>query len=168
MAHEAIPRPVRRQVRDRAGDCCEYCRHPASYSCALFVCEHVLPRVLGAGSAADELAWACPACNGHKYAKTQARDPQTGRTGRLFNPRRHQWSRHFAWSPDLLRIEGRTATGRATVAALHLNCPCAHQPSPGSSCGRRASAGSPVNAKVGGPIRFPQRTQKPPASSSAC
>ncbi len=123
MAHGAIPRPVRRQVRDRAGDCCEYCRHPASYSCAPFVCEHVLPRVLGAGSAADELAWACPACNGHKYAKTQARDPQTGRTGHLFKPRRQQWSRHFAWSPDLLRIEGRTATGRATVAALHLNCP---------------------------------------------
>jgi hypothetical protein len=123
MAHEAIPWPVRRQVRDRAGDRCKYCRHPASHSCAPFVCEHVLPRVLGAGSTANELAWACPACNGHKYAKTQARDPQTGRTVPLFNPRRQQWSRHFAWSPDLLRIEGRTATGRATVAALHLNCP---------------------------------------------
>jgi len=32
----------------------------------------VLPRALGAGSTAAELAWACPACNGHKYAKTQA------------------------------------------------------------------------------------------------
>ncbi len=48
MAREAIPRLVRRLVRDRAGDCCEYCRHPASHSCAPFVCEHVLPRVLGA------------------------------------------------------------------------------------------------------------------------
>ena len=37
---------------------------------APFVCEHVLPRVLGAGSTAEELALACPACNGHKYDKT--------------------------------------------------------------------------------------------------
>jgi hypothetical protein len=69
------------------------------------------------------LAWACPACNGHKYAKTQGRDPETGRVTALFNPRRLRWSRHFAWSRDGLRIEGRTATGRATVATLHLNAP---------------------------------------------
>lgn len=121
MAREAIPRAVRRQIRDRARDCCEYCRHPASYSCAPFVCEHVLPRVLGAGNTAAELAWACPACNGRKYDKTRASDPGTGRIIPLFNPRRQRWSRHLAWSPDFLRIEGRTAAGRATVAALHLN-----------------------------------------------
>jgi hypothetical protein len=70
-----------------------------------------------------ELAWACPACNGHKYAKTHVPDPQTGRSAPLFNPRRQRWSRHFAWGPDCLLVEGRTATGRATVAALHLNGP---------------------------------------------
>jgi HNH endonuclease len=123
MAPEAIGRPLRRQVRDRAGNCCEYCRHPADYSCAPFVCEHVLPRSLGAGSTVAELAWACPACNGHKYAKTQARDPQTGRTVPLFNPRHQRWARHFGWSTDWLQIEGRTAAGRATAIALHLNCP---------------------------------------------
>jgi hypothetical protein len=123
MRREPIPRPVRRQVRDRAGNRCEYCQHPAAFSCAPFVCEHVVPRVRGAGSTAAELAWACPACNGHKYAKTHARDPQTGRSVPLFNPRRQRWPRHFAWGTDFLLIEGRAATGRATVAALHLNCP---------------------------------------------
>jgi HNH endonuclease len=123
MAHDAIPRPLRRLVRDRAANCCEYCRHPAGYSCAPFVCEHVRPRSSGAGSTAAELAWACPACNGHKYAKTQSRDPHTRRTVPLFNPRRQRWSRHFAWSSDFLQIEGRTATGRATASALHLNSP---------------------------------------------
>ena len=123
MARKAIPRAVRRQVRERAGNRREYCRHPADFSCAPFVCEHVVPRIRGAGSTAAELAWACPACNGHKYAKTHARDPQTGRSVPLFNPRRQSWSRHFAWGADFLHIEGRTATGRATVAALHLNCP---------------------------------------------
>ncbi len=123
MARKAIPRVVRRQVRERAGNRCEYCLHPATFSCAPFVCEHVVPRVRGAGSSAAELAWACPACNGHKYAKTHARDPQTGRSVPLFNPRRQRWPRHFVWSRNYLLIEGRTATGRATVAALHLNCP---------------------------------------------
>jgi HNH endonuclease len=123
MAREPLPRPLRRQVRDRAANRCEYCRHPADYSCAPFVCEHVLPRARGAGHTVAELAWACPACNGHKYAKTQARDPLTGRTVPLFNPRRQRWSRHFAWTDDLLKIEGRTAIGRATATALHLNSP---------------------------------------------
>jgi 5-methylcytosine-specific restriction endonuclease McrA len=123
MARKAIPRLVRRRVRDRAGDRCEYCRHPASHSCAPFVCEHVSPRVQGAQSTFSDLAWACPACNGHKYAKTRGPDPQTGRTVPLFNPRRQRWPRHFAWSADLMQIEGRTATGRATIVALHLNSP---------------------------------------------
>ena len=123
MTREPISRAVRRLVRDRAGNRCEYCQHPATFSCAPFVCEHVVPRVRGAGSTAAELAWSCPACNGHKYAKTRARDPQTRRSVPLFNPRRQRWARHFAWGTDFLLIEGRTATGRATVAALHLNCP---------------------------------------------
>ncbi len=121
MAARAIPRATQRLVRERAGDRCEYCRHPASYSCAPFACEHVVPRVRGAGDEPSELAWACAACNGHKHAKTQARDPLSGRLAPLYNPRRQRWTRHFAWSEDTLRILGRTATGRATVDALHLN-----------------------------------------------
>jgi hypothetical protein len=123
MAREAIPRAVRRQVRDRASDRCEYCRHPAAFSCAPFVCEHGIPRTSGSGNTPEELAWACPACNGHKYAKTHAIDPRSGRLIPLFNPRRQKWSRHFAWDADFLLILGRTAVGRAAVAALHLNSP---------------------------------------------
>ena len=144
MAHEAIPRAVRRQVRDRAGDCCEYCRHPASYSCAPFVCEHVLPRVLGAGSTAEELAWSCPACNGHKYDKTRSRDPQTGQIVPLFNPRRQRWSRHFAWRTGFLQIEGRTATGARDRGGLAPERPGARQPAPGLAYGRSASSGERV------------------------
>jgi 5-methylcytosine-specific restriction endonuclease McrA len=123
MVRKAIPRAVRQQVRARAHDRCEYCQHPASYACAPFVCEHILPRVYGAGDTLPELAWACPACNSHKYAKTHALDPQTGRLVPLFNPRHQRWTRHFAWSEDFLTIIGRTATGRATVVALSLNRP---------------------------------------------
>lgn len=123
MARKAISRTVRRLVRDRAHNRCEYCQHSATYACAPFVCEHVMPRVRGGGNTLNELAWSCPGCNSHKYAKTHAPDPQTGRIVPFFNPRRQFWSRHFTWTEDYLAIEGRTATGRATVEALHLNRP---------------------------------------------
>jgi hypothetical protein len=117
----AVPRPVRRTVRDRARNRCEYCQHPDSHSSAPFTCDHITPRVQGAGNTPDELAWACAACNGHKSTKTHATDPQNGRDVPLFNPRRQRWERHFTWSSDFLHIIGRTATGRATIEALHLN-----------------------------------------------
>jgi 5-methylcytosine-specific restriction endonuclease McrA len=121
MRGKAIPRSLRKLVRDRAGNRCEYWRHPASYSCAAFACEHVHPRARGAGNTMAELAWACPSCNSHKYDKTHARDTRSGRVVPLFNPRGQRWSRHFAWSEDFLLVLGRTATGRATVQALCLN-----------------------------------------------
>jgi hypothetical protein len=108
-------------VRDRAHNRCEYCQHPAGFSCAPYVCEHVVPRVLGAGDTLAELAWACPACNGHKSDKTHAYDPKTKRLVSLFNPRRQKWSAHFTWSADARLLIGHTATGRATVEALQLN-----------------------------------------------
>jgi hypothetical protein len=37
----------------------------------------------------------------------------------LFNPREQRWTRHFRLNGG--RIEGITASGRATVALLHLN-----------------------------------------------
>lgn len=71
----------------------------------------------------DNLALSCLGCNSHKYTKTHAHDPETGRRVPLFHPRRQKWSRHFAWSDDFTHIIGRTATGRATVEALQLNRP---------------------------------------------
>ena len=123
MGQPAIPRAIRRLVRDRSGNRCEYCLHPASYASGPFVCEHVWPRVHGAGNTQTELAWACSGCNSHKYDKTHAPDPVTGRNVSLFNPRSQLWKQHFSWSEDFLQIIGRTPTGRATVEALHLNRP---------------------------------------------
>ena len=42
---------------------------------------------------------------------------------RLFNPRRENWREHFDWTEDGIRVEGKTAVGRATVIALQLNRP---------------------------------------------
>ena len=123
MPTEYVSAALRRQVRSRARGLCEYCRCPARFTNAAFHCEHILPRESGGKTIFDNLAWACPWCNGHKYTKTHARDPRTERLVPLFNPRRQRRSQHFAWSEDYLLMLGRTATGRATVEALHLNRP---------------------------------------------
>lgn len=39
----------------------------------------------------------------------------------LFHPRNQQWATHFNWSQDGSEIIGRTAIGRATIAALKMN-----------------------------------------------
>ncbi|MCZ6678117.1 MAG: HNH endonuclease signature motif containing protein [Candidatus Poribacteria bacterium] len=121
MRSERIPAALRRQVRERAQGLCEYCYCPVDFTNAAFHCEHIRPRDAGGETTLDNLAWSCPRCNAHKYTKTHARDAQTGRRVSLFNPRRQRWSRHFTWSEDFMFIIGRTATGRTTVEALHLN-----------------------------------------------
>jgi len=62
-------------------------------------------------------------CNRHKGPNLAGIDWQTSRTKlvRLYNPRRHQWARHFAW--DGPRLVGRTAIGRVTVEVLAMNDP---------------------------------------------
>jgi len=121
MPSEHVPAALRRQVSLRAKGLCEYCRCASYFTNASFHCEHITPREGGGETTLDNLAWACPWCNAHKYTKTHAPDPQTRRMVPLFNPRRQRWSRHFAWSEDSMIIIGRTAMGRATAEALQLN-----------------------------------------------
>lgn len=109
-----------RLVAERAGWRCEYCLSPHSYSMQSFEADHIIPVSKGGRTSADNLALSC-GCNRFKSSKTHARDPGTGKLSPLFNPRCQQWSKHFEWSADSLLIIGRTATGRATVEALHLN-----------------------------------------------
>jgi hypothetical protein len=83
--------------------------------------EHIIPRTSGGSSDEQNLWLSCPLCNRAKGARISGIDPLTGASEALFNPRTQRWSEHFAWSSDGLRIVGLTATGRATVAALHLD-----------------------------------------------
>ena len=83
--------------------------------------DHILPVCEGGGTELDNLALACQGCNGAKSRKCLILDRQTGRLVELFHPRKDRWSDHFAWSKDLLRVEGLTEKGRATVESLRLN-----------------------------------------------
>ena len=83
--------------------------------------EHIIPVALGGTDDETNLWLACPRCNSHKSDKISAADPATGRGVPPFNPRTQRWSEHFAPIVGGLSLAGLTATGRATVAALHLN-----------------------------------------------
>ena len=116
-----IPAALRRQVRERAGERCEYCQCPESFSLDSFTVDHVRPASDDGPTTLENLACACNNCNTRKLDATAAVDPATGASVPLFHPRTDDWREHFAWSPDALRVVPRTATGRATEARLHLN-----------------------------------------------
>lgn len=83
--------------------------------------EHIVPLARGGSDDEVNLWLACPLCNGHKADKIAAVDPETGAIVALFNPRTQLWWEHFIWADDGIQIHGRTPSGRATVAALHLS-----------------------------------------------
>lgn len=121
MSPGRISRALRAKVRAEAGDRCGYCLSPQQYVLGPLEIEHIIPQAAGGTDAEENLWLACRLCNNYKSAQTRATDPLTGRRVALFNPRRQQWSRHFAWSVDGTRIIGRTAAGRSTVVAVQLN-----------------------------------------------
>jgi hypothetical protein len=111
---------VRRTVRERAGNRCEYCqlRQEDSLLAALHV-EHVIPKKHGGNDELDNLALACVDCNLHKGSNLTGIDPGTSQIVELFHPRRHIWDEHFEWRG--ITIFGKTAVGRVTVQVLNMN-----------------------------------------------
>jgi hypothetical protein len=118
-----IPPHLRQSVVERAAHRCEYCQSPELIIGGPMHVEHIVPQIRGGSTDFDNLALACARCNLHKATRTRYRDPVSGRTVLLFNPRIQTWRRHFAWSEDGTRILGRTQSGRATVIALNMNHP---------------------------------------------
>jgi hypothetical protein len=99
---------------------CGYCLTPASFMPVRFEMEHIIPERSGGQTVRSNLWLSCPSCNRFKGTKTSSIDPDTQVTVPLSNPRVQHWSDHFEWSSDGARVIGRTAIGRATVAALKL------------------------------------------------
>lgn len=117
----AIPSAVRERVRHEATNRCGYCHSQQQFVLGILQVDHITPKASGGSDDEENLWLACSMCNNAKRAQTHAVDPLTGRRVRVFNPRKQRWQRHFRWSSDGVRILGRTASGRATVAALNVN-----------------------------------------------
>ncbi len=127
---------VRRIVRLRANDACEYCLHPTF---GQFHVDHIISADLWDAYTAGKIpglppikgrrgpnhlgnyAWCCPFCNESKGQHVTAR--VQGRVQRLFDPRHDDdiWSHHFVFMHQYLYVIGVTPLGLATERALHLN-----------------------------------------------
>lgn len=121
MSRYYISEELKRQVTVVAKNCCGYCLVSQELIPIRLTIEHITPRSAGGSSEEDNLWLSCSTCNNYKGSQTKAVDPRSGRRVALFNPRHQRWLRHFRWSANGLQIIGKTATGRATVAALQLN-----------------------------------------------
>lgn len=121
MAPNYLSATLRAAVRERAGNCCEYCHSQERFATQRFSVEHIIPRSKGGDQVFDNLALACQGCNNHKYAKIDGYDGVNGQLVPLYHPRQQVWSAHFVWNYDCTLIIGITPTGRATVTTLHLN-----------------------------------------------
>ena len=112
---------LRREVRERAGERCEYCLLAESQAVLPHEPDHLIALKHGGRSTAANLALACIDCNRFKGSDMASIDHVTGKLVRLFNPRTQRWSAHFRLNGG--RIIPLTPTGRVTEQLLRLNLP---------------------------------------------
>jgi hypothetical protein len=121
MAQKYVPVALRRLVRTRAAECCEYCLIPEQITLAAHWVDHIVAEKHGGQTEEGNLALSCVLCNQRKGSDLTSIDPQTGQITPLFHPRRDRWQEHFRWVGA--RIEPLTPIGRVTVRLLQLNHP---------------------------------------------
>jgi hypothetical protein len=112
---------LQRQIRERFGECCAYCRTAEFLTAMTFEFDRIQPLSMGGETVFENLCFACPSCNRYKSDRQMAIDPESGETVALFHPQEQAWTEHFAWSENGTEIRGVTALGRATIAALQMN-----------------------------------------------
>jgi len=108
-------------IRQRARNCCEYCRVPQEYYPDFtFHIEHIVARQHGGVEEVANLAFACHLCNRKKGPNLSGIDPDTRELTRLFNPRTDVWTEHFRLDESGF-IVGLTPVGRTTAYVLGMN-----------------------------------------------
>lgn len=108
-----------RLVWQRAKRTCEYCRMPQAADDAPFEIDHIIARKHRGPTISSNLCLSCYYCNSYKGSDISSLDPKTRKLTRLFNPRRHKWTKHFRWEGPYL--VGLTPVGRTTIALLRIN-----------------------------------------------
>ena len=121
MSQTYVPAALRRLVRERSRDCCEYCLIPEVATLAPHWIDHIVAEKHGGKTEAENLANACILCNQRKGSALSSVDPVSGLIVPLFNPRLDRWTDHFQIVGG--RIEPLTTVGRATARLLGFNDP---------------------------------------------
>ena len=121
MKYTRISAALRREVRERAGERCEYCLLAESQAFFPHEPDHLIARKHDGETVSANLALACFDCNRFKGPNIASLDPVTGELVPLFNPRTQKWTEHFQLSGG--RIVPLTPVGRVTESMLRLNVP---------------------------------------------
>ena len=113
----------RQTIAARSHNQCSYCQTQQEIAGIQFTIDHIIPESLGGTHELDNLCLACWDCNLIKQSRIAAIDPESEARVPLFHPNQQEWRDLFRWMEGARYIEGKTATGRATVHLLRLNRP---------------------------------------------
>jgi hypothetical protein len=83
--------------------------------------DHIIPVKHRGETALNNLCLACLDCNRNKGSDFASFDPETSHITTLFDPRQHEWDKHFRL--DGAQILPLTPEARVTVFVLKLNDP---------------------------------------------
>jgi hypothetical protein len=119
MNQARISAALRREVRERAEEHCEYCLLPESQAFFPHEIDHLVALKHGGETTSTNLALACFDCNRFKGSNIASIDTVTDKLVTLFNPRTQRWFEHFRFEGG--QIVPLTAVGRVTERLLRLN-----------------------------------------------
>ena len=119
MSKTYIPVALRRQVEERANNCCEYCLMPDFATFASHEIDHIIAEKHGGRTESENLALSCTLCNKYKGSDLASIDPDTQKIVPLYHPRQNYWDEHFRLSrAEFIAL---TAICRVTIRLLQLN-----------------------------------------------
>ena len=119
MSDSYISSALRREVIERATNCCEYCRLSQDDNFFTFHVDHIISEKHEGETSSDNLCLSCPNCNIRKGSDIAGSDPETHKVTFLYHPRTQDWNEHFLI--DKGYIHGKTAEGRLAVQLLRFN-----------------------------------------------
>lgn len=121
MSKTRIPEALRLSISEQFKLRCAYCQTQQKISGTRLTVDHIVPESLGGITEVSNLCLACWDCNLYKAARIALYDDISKQTVRLFHPQKQSWLEHFEWSEDGSLIVYKTAKGRVSIAALHMN-----------------------------------------------
>lgn len=120
MSVTYIPENLRRQVRARASNACEFCGLVELGGWIKHQIDHVIAEKHGGPTILENLALACVDCNLYKGTDLSSIKWPEEEIINLFNPRKDTWGNHFSILPDA-KIDTLTTIGEVTAHLLRFN-----------------------------------------------
>ena len=118
---EKLTVSLKRQVAERAGFRCEYCRLSEAVSFYSFHVDHIKSSKHGGKTVLANLAYCCPDCNFFKGTDVATYGVNDAYFVRFFNPRIDDWDEHFQLVES--GIFGKTEIGTSTERIFKFNDP---------------------------------------------